>query len=79
MSRPATISVYANWKGLSGPTLMGQLHRSIIRGEEVISFEYARAWLTQVRYALARALRAAGQERRRGVRGRRHLACGFLA
>ncbi|MFU8847873.1 MAG: type II toxin-antitoxin system HipA family toxin [Opitutales bacterium] len=47
MNRPSTIFVYADWKGLGGPTLMGQLHRSVVRGEEVLSFEYARAWLGQ--------------------------------
>ncbi len=47
MSRLATIFVYADWKGLSGATLMGQLHRSIVRGEEVLSFEYDRDWLKQ--------------------------------
>lgn len=47
MSRPASISVFAGWKGLAGPTLMGQLHRSTVRGEEVLSFEYDKDWLKQ--------------------------------
>ena len=42
MSRPSTIFVYADWKGLGGATLMGQLHRSTVRGEEVLSS--AAAW-----------------------------------
>jgi serine/threonine-protein kinase HipA len=47
MSRPSTIFVYADWKGLGGATLMGQLHRSTVRGEEVLSFEYDKDWLGQ--------------------------------
>jgi len=47
MSRSATIFVYADWKGLGGPTLMGRLHRSTVRGEEVLSFEYDKDWLGQ--------------------------------
>ena len=47
MNRPSTVFVYADWKGLGGPTLMGQLHRSVVRGEEVLSFEYDRKWLQQ--------------------------------
>lgn len=47
MSRPSTIFVFADWKGLGGPTLMGQLHRSTVRGEEVLSFEYDKDWLKQ--------------------------------
>lgn len=49
MSRSATIFVYADWKGLGGPTLMGRLHRSTVRGEEVLSFEYDKGWLAQER------------------------------
>lgn len=47
MSRPASIFVYADWKGLGGPTLMGRLHRSTVRGEEVLSFDYDKDWLGQ--------------------------------
>lgn len=47
MSRPSTIFVYADWKGLGGATQMGQLHRSTVRGEEVLSFEYDQNWLKQ--------------------------------
>ncbi|MFP4261612.1 MAG: type II toxin-antitoxin system HipA family toxin [Opitutales bacterium] len=47
MTRSSTIFVYGDWKGLSGATLMGQLHRSTVRGEEVLSFEYDRDWLKQ--------------------------------
>lgn len=47
MKRPSTIFVYADWKGLGGPILMGQLHRSAVRGEEVLSFEYDPQWLRQ--------------------------------
>lgn len=47
MNRATTIFVYADWKGLGGPTLIGQLHRAAVRGEEVLSFEYEREWLRQ--------------------------------
>jgi len=47
MSRPSTIFVFADWKGLDGATLMGRLHRSTVRGEEVLSFEYDTDWLQQ--------------------------------
>ncbi len=47
MSRPSTIFVFADWKGLDGATLMGRLHRSTVRGEEVLSFEYDPDWLQQ--------------------------------
>jgi len=47
MSRSSTIFVYADWKGLDGATVMGQLHRSTVRGEEVLSFEYDKDWLGQ--------------------------------
>jgi serine/threonine-protein kinase HipA len=42
-----TVYVYADWKGLNGPSLMGQLHRSVVRGEEVLAFEYDAAWLRE--------------------------------
>ena len=40
-----TIEVYADWKGLSGPVLLGFLHADELRGKEVFSFEYAHTWL----------------------------------
>ena len=45
MSREDSIFVYADWWGLVGPTLMGKLYRSVIRGEEILSFEYEPEWL----------------------------------
>lgn len=42
MSDRPSILVDADWKGLSGgPRRMGVLHRVVVRGEEVLSFEYA--------------------------------------
>ncbi len=40
-----TIEVYADWEGLSGPTLMGKLQANRLRGKEIFSFEYDAAWL----------------------------------
>lgn len=40
-----SIFVYADWLGLERPTLMGILHSTQVRGNEVFSFEYADAWL----------------------------------
>lgn len=45
MSREDPIFVYADWMGLGGPTLMGKLYRSVVRGEEILSFEYEPSWL----------------------------------
>ena len=47
MSNRTTVYVYADWLGLPEPSLMGKLHRAIIRGEEVLAFEYESAWLQQ--------------------------------
>lgn len=40
-----TIYVYADWIGLSEPTLLGTLAASHIRGKEIFSFEYNEEWL----------------------------------
>ena len=40
-----TIYVYADWIGLNGPLLMGTLGAEQVRGNEVLSFEYEKAWL----------------------------------
>lgn len=46
MSDRPPILVDADWRGLSArPRRMGILHRVLVRGEEVLSFEYARDWL----------------------------------
>lgn len=47
MNRDQPVFVFADWHGMAQPTLMGQLHRAIIRGEEVLSFEYDAEWLAQ--------------------------------
>lgn len=40
------ILVYADWKGLKeNPTLLGKLYLTIVRGDEVFSFEYSDEWL----------------------------------
>lgn len=45
MSEREPIEVVADWQGLREAMSVGWLHRSIVRGEEVLSFEYAREWL----------------------------------
>ena len=40
-----TIFVYENWRS-EMPTLIGRLHTSFIRGQEIFSFEYADEWLS---------------------------------
>lgn len=40
-----SIYVYANWKGLDQPALMGVLISERVRGEEIFSFEYDKEWL----------------------------------
>ena len=47
MSGESAILVYADWKGLRGPVLMGKLYRGVVRGEEVLSFEYEPSWLKE--------------------------------
>jgi serine/threonine-protein kinase HipA len=39
------ILVYAHWKGLQKPELMGILRASQLRGKEIFSFEYSEEWL----------------------------------
>ena len=38
--------VYADWKGLEGPRLMGSLSSEKVRGKEIFSFEYDAEWLS---------------------------------
>ena len=40
-----TIYVFAHWVGMEKPTLMGILHSGLLRGKEIFSFEYDKAWL----------------------------------
>jgi serine/threonine-protein kinase HipA len=39
------IEVWADWYGLSEPTMMGTLAARVVRGREIFSFEYHRAWI----------------------------------
>lgn len=43
---PRQVRVYADWAGLNGPRLMGQLSMDRVRGKEVFSFEYDGGWLS---------------------------------
>ncbi|HCY77977.1 MAG TPA: toxin HipA [Ignavibacteriales bacterium] len=44
--RRKEIFVYADWKGLKvNPTLLGKLYSTIVRGNEIFSFEYSEGWL----------------------------------
>ncbi|MEQ9062797.1 MAG: HipA domain-containing protein [Vicingaceae bacterium] len=40
-----TIYVYADWLGIEGPVLMGELYSELLRGKEVFSFEYEKEWI----------------------------------
>jgi serine/threonine-protein kinase HipA len=42
-----SVYVVADWKELGGPRLMGVLHSELLRGKEVFSFAYERAWLRE--------------------------------
>jgi serine/threonine-protein kinase HipA len=39
------IEIYAHWKGLSNPILVGVLYATPSRGKEIFSFEYNKDWL----------------------------------
>ena len=39
------IFVYAHWRGLDSPILMGVLSINVTRGKEIFSFEYDDDWL----------------------------------
>jgi serine/threonine-protein kinase HipA len=41
------IFVYADWKEIGGPKLMGVLHSELLRGKEIFSFEYDQEWLQE--------------------------------
>lgn len=41
------IEVWADWRGLGSPVLMGRLRSSLTRGKEVFSFTYEREWLAR--------------------------------
>jgi len=40
------IYVYADWKEVHGPILMGVLTAELLRGKEIFSFEYNHSWLS---------------------------------
>ena len=40
------IYVYADWQEVNGPLLMGVLTSERLRGKEIFSFEYDKAWLS---------------------------------
>lgn len=40
-----SILVYADWFGVAGPKLMGQLQVEMLRGKEIFAFEYDKMWL----------------------------------
>ena len=44
MSPEKTIFIFADWIGLSKPFLIGTARVSIVRGKEIIAFEYAEEW-----------------------------------
>ena len=44
------IKVFADWKELEGPTQMGTLDVSLLRGKEIFSFTYVKDWLRQQQY-----------------------------
>ncbi len=44
-SSKAAIEVYADWRGIGKPTIMGTLFSERLRGKEIFSFEYNKAWL----------------------------------
>jgi serine/threonine-protein kinase HipA len=46
------IYVYASWREIGEPVLMGTIHASITRGVEIFSFEYDKEWLTS-KHAMA--------------------------
>jgi len=47
---PREVRVYADWAGLNGPRLMGQLSMDRVRGKEVFSFEYDGGWTLSPAY-----------------------------
>lgn len=45
MSESKTILVYADWRELDGPALVGKLRVQNLRGKEVFDFTYADEWV----------------------------------
>lgn len=46
------IQVYADWIGLSEPTLIGELHAIQSRGKEIFSFVYDHVWLEKYSFMI---------------------------
>lgn len=44
-TKQKSIEVYAHWRGLSDPVIVGSLYVTISRGKEIFSFEYDENWL----------------------------------
>jgi serine/threonine-protein kinase HipA len=45
LNRKREVFVYADWQGIDEPQLMGVLVAELLRGKEIFSFEYSKAWL----------------------------------
>jgi len=45
MSVGKNIFIFADWIGRPAPFLIGQARASVVRGKEIIAFEYAKEWL----------------------------------
>jgi len=45
VNQERTILVYADWLGMSAPTLMGQLRSQVLRRKQMLDFTYDSAWL----------------------------------
>jgi hypothetical protein len=53
MAERSPIYVYADWQELLEPQLMGKVHRSVVRGEEILAFEYEQEWFETGRSLIA--------------------------
>ena len=45
LNRKREVFVYADWQGMDEPQLMGVLVAELLRGKEIFSLEYSKAWL----------------------------------
>lgn len=45
MNMEKEIFVFADWRLLGAPVPVGRIHAAVVRGKEVLSFEYDHAWL----------------------------------
>ena len=46
-----TMYVYADWKPLKEPCIIGTLHADILKGKEIFSFEYDTEWLKKNQFS----------------------------